>query len=71
MDKKNLVVNYRPVLLLPTYNKVFERFIYSSINKFLSNNNLLSQNQSEFRPGDSCYKDLLKNYNFSIKTSNE
>ena len=58
-NKKNLIINYRAVSLLPICNKAFERLIYNSIYKFLSNNNLLSQNQSRFRSGNSCINQLI------------
>ena len=66
MEKKNNVVpafkknnkqelkNYRPISLLPVSGKIFERLLYNSMFKFFTDNNLISQNQSGFKPGDSC-----------------
>ena len=58
-NEKNLVINYRPVSLLSICRRLFERFIHSSIYKFLSNNNLPSQNQSGFRSADSFINQLI------------
>ena len=56
-DTRN-VKNYRPVSLLPICNEIFERLIYNVMYDFLSDNNLLSPNQSVFRSGDSCINQL-------------
>lgn len=45
--------------LLPICSKIFERFMYNSIYKFLDDCNLLNLNQSGFRPGDSCIHQLI------------
>ena len=56
----NIVVNnYRPVSLLPVCGKILERLVFNSIFDFLDNNSLLSANQSDFRPSDSCESQLL------------
>ena len=39
--------------------KIFQRLIYNVMHDLLSNNNLLSPNQSGFRSGDSCINQLL------------
>ena len=57
-DKQNLK-NYRPVSLLPICGKIFERIIYNHTFKFLTKNDLISHNQSGFKPGDSCIYQLL------------
>ena len=41
--------NYRPISLLPTIFKVFERVIYSQLYTYFSENNLLSEQQYGFR----------------------
>ena len=58
-DDKQNVKNYRPVLLLPICGKIFERLIYNVMYDFLTENDLLSPNQSGFRSGDSCINQLL------------
>ena len=51
--------NYRPISLLPICSKIFEKILFNSIYTFLQHNNLLSKNQSGFRPGDSTINQLL------------
>ena len=57
-NKKSLK-NYRPISLLPICNKIFERLICNEMFTFFTENNLISPNQSGFRPGDSCVDQLL------------
>ena len=51
--------NYRPVSLLPICGKIFDRLIYNSLFEFFIANELISSNQSGFKPGDSCINQLL------------
>ena len=51
--------NYRSISLLPICSKNFERLIYNEIFNFFTENNLISQSQSEFRPEVSCVNQLL------------
>ena len=51
--------NYRPVSLLPVSFKIFERIIYNRIFEYLIEKNLITENQSGFKPGDSCINQLL------------
>ena len=53
-DDKQIIDNYRPLSLLPACGKIFESLVFNSIFDFLGNNGLLSANQSDFRPSDSC-----------------
>ena len=48
-----ILKNYRPVSLLPICGKVFERLIYNSLFEYFIENDLISPNQSDFKPGDS------------------
>ena len=57
-NDKQILSNYRPVSLLPVWSKIFERLIYNSMYKHISENNLLSPNQSGFRTGDPCINQL-------------
>ena len=41
--------NYRPISLLPTISKVFERSIYSQLYEYFNENNLLTEQQYGFR----------------------
>ena len=56
---KQTITNYHLVSLLPICGKIFERLLYDTLFDFFSKNNLLSLNQSGFRPGDSCINQLL------------
>ena len=47
------------VSLLHICGKIFERLIYNVMYDFLTENNLLSSNQSGFTSDDSCTKELL------------
>ena len=56
---KQILKNYRPLSLLPICGKIFERLIFNELLNFLLENNLISPNQSGFKPGDSCINQLL------------
>ena len=58
-NDKQSIKNYRPVSLLPICGKIFERIIYNQTFKFFLENELISPNQSGFKPGDSCVNQLL------------
>ena len=58
-DDKQCLSNYRPVSLLPICGKFFERLTFNKMFKFFIENELISPNQSEFKPGDSCTNQLL------------
>ena len=45
----SLLTNYRPISLLPTISKVFERIIYDQMYEYLNENNLLAKEQYGFR----------------------
>ena len=58
-NDKQSIKNYRPMSLLPICGKIFERLIFNSLVSFFMENNLISENQSGFKPGDSCTYQLL------------
>ena len=58
-NDKQLVNNYQPISLLPIFGKIFEKVICNQIYSFLLEEKLLNQNQSGFRPSDSCIDQLL------------
>ena len=58
-NDKQLVKNYRPISLLPTFGKVFEKIIFNKIYNFLLEEKLVSPNQSVFHPSGSCINQLL------------
>ena len=47
---EQIVSNYRPVFLLPTCSKVFEKLIFVELFAFFEKRNLLSKHQSGIRP---------------------
>jgi hypothetical protein len=54
-DYKNLV-NYRPISLLTSFSKVFERIIYDRLLQHIEASNILAIEQFGFRPGASTEK---------------
>ena len=58
-NDKQLVINYRPISLLPIFGKIFEKIIFNKIYCFLIEEKLLNPNQSGFRQSDSCINQLL------------
>ena len=56
---KQSLENYRPISLLPSCSKIFERLIYNEMFTFFTETNLISPNQSGFRPGNCCVNQLL------------
>ena len=56
---KQLVKNWRPFSHFPISSKVLECIIYSKVLTYFIENNLISENQSGFKPGDSCINQLL------------
>ena len=51
--------NYRPISLLPTLSKILEKIVFNKIYNHLSENNLLTEKQSGYRPGHSTHIQLL------------
>ena len=47
---KQILKSYRPISLLPIAGKIFERLSYDRMFEFFTENNLISNNQSSFRP---------------------
>ena len=58
-NNKQELKNYRPISLLPVSGKIFERLLYDNMFKFFTENNLILQNQSGFKPRSSCTNQLL------------
>ena len=56
---KQLIKNYRPISLLPICGKIFEKIVFNTLYSYLNKNNLLTKNQSGFRPGDSPIKPII------------
>ena len=58
-ESRQLKKNYRPISLLSTCGKIFEKLIFDVMYEFLNKNNFLTPKQSGFRPGDSTDNQLL------------
>ena len=58
-ENKQLIKNYRPISLLPIFAKVFEKIVFIKLYNHLNGNNLITKNQSGFRPGDSVTNQLI------------
>ena len=56
---KECLKNYWPVSMLPICGKIPERLTFNGMFRFLIESNLISSNQSGFKPGDSCINQLL------------
>ena len=60
-DDRQILKSYRPISLLPITGKILERLLYDTMFEFFTKRNLISDNQSGFKPGDSCVNQLLSN----------
>jgi hypothetical protein len=56
---KELVSNYRPISLLSVLGKTMERCVFKHVYNFIHENNILTPQQSGFRPNDSTVNQLL------------
>ena len=56
---KSEVSNYRPISLLSSFSKIFEKAMYARLINFLNSNNTLTESQYGFRAGRSCEHALL------------
>ena len=55
---------YRPISVLPTISKIFEKAIHEQVYTYFNKHSLLSERQSGFRPGHStltCLTELVEN----------
>ena len=51
---KTEVTNYRPISLLSSFSKIYEKLMHSRVLEFLDSNGSLFESQYGFRPGMSC-----------------
>ena len=58
-NDKQCLNNYRRISLLTICSKIFERLIFNEMFGFFIENDLISQHQSGFKPGNSCINQLL------------
>ena len=63
MALKKIKSNYRPISVLPTVSRLFEKVLYGQLYQYLDENKLLYLHQSGFRSLHSCVTCLLKSTN--------
>ena len=61
---KDELSNYRPISLLPTLSKIFERFVYNQLYYFLEKFNILTPKQFGFRKGKSTVQAVMDQLKF-------
>ena len=69
--KKTDVSNYRPISLLSTFSKLYEKAMYTRIYEFFESNNTLYEMQYGFRRGRSCEHALLTAQNTLLNSLNK
>ena len=57
---KDLAENYRPISILPTISKIYERHIASQIHDYFSSTKITHKTQSGFRKQHSCQTSLTR-----------
>ena len=70
-DSKTDVGNYRPISLLSTFSKIYEKTMHSRITNFMESNQSLFDMQYGFRKGRSCEHALLAAQNCILDTLNK
>jgi exonuclease III len=68
-DKKD-IKNYRPISLLTSFSKIFEKVIYIRLNNHVINNNIFSVDQYGFRSNSSTEKASFKLINDILQALN-
>ena len=59
-ESPKLVNNYRPISILTSFSKIFEKITFTRLDNFLSKHNILHENQFGFRRGLSTCTALLQ-----------
>ena len=65
---KSDVSNYRPISLLSTFSKIYEKIMYSRLTSFFDKNNVIYPRQYGFRSQHSCEHALLDAQNTILST---
>ncbi|HMK58436.1 MAG TPA: reverse transcriptase family protein [Nitrososphaeraceae archaeon] len=47
--------NYRPISVLPSFSKIYEKIVYNRLSSFLTKNDIIVSNQYDFRNNHSTY----------------
>ena len=67
-DSRLETSNYRPISLLPTLSKIFEKLMYSRLISFLNNHNILYNNQFGFQSNMSTEYAVHQVVNYIVET---
>ena len=70
-DSRENVNNYRPISILSTLSKIFERVVYNQLYSFLEKFNLLNPNQFGFRKSRSTVQAVLDQLSFVYNNLDE
>ena len=70
-DDKTRVENYRPISLISTLGKVFEKILYKRLHNFFLENGTITNFRSGFTCGDSTVNQLLALYNTFCQAPDE
>jgi len=65
------ISNYRPISLLPTFAKIFEKAMYSRLNQHLQSNYILALEKYVFRKGKSTEDAAFKPTDSVLETLNQ
>ena len=68
---KTDVTNYRPISLLTSFSKIYEKIMHNRITDFMNKNDSLHDMQYGFRSGRSCEHALLKAQSILLDTLNK
>ena len=70
-DEKDEFTNHRPISLLNGISKIFEKIVHKQVHKYLTNHNILSENQFGFRTKHCTEHALFKFINNLQKQTNQ
>ncbi len=65
---KTSVSNYRPISLLNSFSKVYEKIMHNRLLNFIEHNSSLYDSQYGFRPGRSCEHAILNAQNILLNS---